>query len=209
LENVQFTTLAEATVSLTASSLQQEAFDLIVIPRAFASDPLFPSDLLPQLWDLTDHRLALIDAGLIYTAFEDRVIGVELPWEPNFILAIATATAQFERAFSFLSAIGQNILIFTISGQTISVKALLLENKHGELAFDLHLEFDKPPEAADASDRQDWSCRIAGKAVVCETKFDSLPQGGRLAVGVAFIEDVGQVQDCWWSREDGTKIGGC
>lgn len=198
-----------------AAELRRTQFDLVVLPLSFASDPSFPNELLPLVRDLTDQRLALIDAGLVYVAFksylvfETRVIGAELPWNSSFLIAITADTNRFEEAFAFLKAIAQNILNFQIDGGPVSVKAHNLPNNTGEMVYDVHLIYDRPPEDADAEDNRDWECHVEGNEAICTTDIGLAPEK-RLAVGVAFrSEEPGILNDCWWSKENGAEAGGC
>ena len=101
LADVQFIPLEDATIFATALAIQREQPDLIVLPKTFTLDP----QLLALLRDLTDRRLMLIDAGLLALAVDGRTIGAELPWDLNFVIAIAEGTFRFEEAFAFLTAL--------------------------------------------------------------------------------------------------------
>lgn len=198
-----------------ADTLQAAAYDLVVLSRSFISDRSFPRVLQPLLRDLTEQRLALIDAGHIYVVaasypdFESQVIGAELPWDSNFVIAITVDTDRFEEAFAFLQDIAQNILHLQIAGEPVSVKAHNLTNNTRENVYGVHLEYDKAPEDADAEDNRAWECKVEGNDAICTTAVGLAPEK-RLAVGVAFRdEEPGELQECWWSKKSGPEAGGC
>lgn len=201
--------------SATVYELRSAQFDLVVFPWSFTLDPSFPNQLLPLLRDLTDQRVALIDAGLVYVLFrsylipEIKIIGAELPWDSSFLISITADTARFEEALAFLEAIAQNILSFQIAGEPVSVKAHNLANNTGRVVYGVHFIYDQPPEDADAEDNRDWECHVERNEAICETNVGLAPSQ-RLAVGVAFRSaEPGQLKKCWWLTEYGAKAEDC
>lgn len=205
--------LSSVLLKLSIQSTYLTAYDLVIVPRS-ATVTLFETIIqhLQTLANPADIRLAIIDAGLIYVSIREELVGAEVPWQQDFVISITTdpSRGRFQTALSFLQGIGQNTFVFVLGGETISVKSLLLENKTSQLAFGVHVKFDREPAAAAAAGRQDWFCQVKGKEAICETTVDSVPQGGRLATGVAFIgAQAGRVTDCWWADRSGLFINYC
>lgn len=223
LQGVRF--IREELSSVLSKLLLQSAYltgyDLIIAPRSAPVTLFEPiANHLKALANPADLRLAIIDAGLVYVTIlrgiprvgSEELVGAEVPWQPDFVISITTdpSRGRVQAAISFLQGIGQNVFVFVLGGETISVKSLLLENKTPRLAFGVHLEFDREPGAAAAAGRQDWSCRVQGKEAICETAVDSVPQGGRLATGVAFLGTLpGRVKNCWWADRSRELINYC
>lgn len=211
LRDVRFIRVELSTLlrNLLDQSTYLTNYDLVVAPSSAPATILESlANHLKSLANLADIRLAIIDAGLVYvtlhreTSVLEELVGAEVPWQRDFVVSIATdpSRGKFHTALSFLQAMGQNVFVFVLGGETISVKSLLLENKTSKLAFGVHLEFDREPRAAAAAGRQDWSCQVKDKKVICKTAVDSLPKEGRLAVGAAFVgAPPGIVKNCLWT----------
>lgn len=201
-------TSIQTSIFTASQQLREKRFDLLLIPRSFvfasgvrSFQPAFHEVILPLIRNLDEEAVDLNNAGLIDVSIRGFVVGVELPWDPGYLLAITDKTTRFKKVIHFLQAMVKNVSAFHLKeeGIKISVRTIKFENDTDEHAYDIHIEYNKAVEDAD-SDRETWRCDVEGSVVDCKTKDDAvapwnpnLMMGGRLSIGVAFKGEVGEL----------------
>lgn len=210
-ERVRFKPILATNPDIFLANLERTDFDMSIADQSFILDTVVVrpfSSGASVFRDLFPSRLLLIDSGLSYVGSPQQIIGIRLPWDEDSILSISAARNNIGRVLAFVGSMKDNVRQFLVNNQQISVKSLLLENKHDGLAAGLRLRFRNGPADAD-SNRDSWTCGVRDGKVTCNTSTDALPAGGRLAIAVAFSGQAASISKCRWIKQNKTSLGVC